>query len=99
MASVGGGPAFQVAAGEAPAGGVAEGLEEATTCRDVDNDVVMSQRPSKFRDGVSPPFKLLETLPSPHELFPWEYAMSANLPQTPGIALGCPRSCFPQRCA
>src|SRR5271157_4693224 len=30
----------------------------------------------------------------PHELFPWEYAMKRKPPQTPGIALGCPRSCF-----
>ena len=31
---------------------------------------------------------------SPHELFPWEYAMKHKPPQTSGIALGCPRSCF-----
>ena len=30
----------------------------------------------------------------PHELFPWESAMKPKPPQTPGIALGCPRSCF-----
>ena len=37
--------------------------------------------------------------PTPHELFPREYAMKHKPPQTPGIAIGCPRSCFPQRCA
>ena len=44
-----------------------------------------SQAPETRRDpGFAPP----------HELFPWEYAMKRKPPQTPGIALGCPRSCF-----
>ena len=34
----------------------------------------------------------------PHELFPWEYAVKRKPPQTPGIAIGCPRSCFPALC-
>jgi hypothetical protein len=54
MADKKGGPAFQIASGAMPANPVVDSLKTATTCRDVDNDVVMSQRPSKFRDGTFP---------------------------------------------
>jgi hypothetical protein len=54
MADKGGGPAFQIASGAMPANPGVDSFKTATTCRDVDNDVVMSQRPSKFQDGTFP---------------------------------------------
>jgi hypothetical protein len=54
MADKGGGPAFQITCGATPVNPSVDSFETATTCRDMDNDVVMSQRPSKFRDGTFP---------------------------------------------
>lgn len=54
MAEKKGGPAFQIASGVMQANPAVDSLKTATTCREVDNDVVMSQRPSKFRDGIFP---------------------------------------------
>jgi hypothetical protein len=52
--AVKGGPAFQIAAGVAINDAAIEAYRSAMTCRDVDNDVIMSQRPSKFSDGTFP---------------------------------------------
>jgi hypothetical protein len=54
MAENGGGPAFQIASGATPINPTVDSLRTATTCRDVDNDVIMSQRPSKFLNGTYP---------------------------------------------
>jgi hypothetical protein len=54
LAEQGGGPAFQLASGATPINPTVDSFKTATTCRGVDNDVVMSQRPSKFRDGTYP---------------------------------------------
>lgn len=54
MADKGGGPAFQIASGAPPVNPTVESFKTSTTCRDVDNDVVMSQRPSKFLSGTYP---------------------------------------------
>ncbi len=53
MASKGGGPAFQIVTG-LTANPSVDSFKTATTCRDVDNDIVMGQRPSKFIDGTYP---------------------------------------------
>ena len=54
MADKGGGPAFQIASGVTPVNPTVDSFKTTTTCRDADNDVVMSQRPSKFLDGTYP---------------------------------------------
>jgi len=54
MASKGGGPAFQIAAGLTPVNPFVDSFKTVTTCRDADNDIVMSQRPSKFLNGIFP---------------------------------------------
>jgi hypothetical protein len=54
MADKGGGPAFQIASGAMRVSPTVDSFKTATTCRDVDNDVIMSQRPSKFLSGAFP---------------------------------------------
>lgn len=54
MADKGGGPAFTIVSGQTIDANAIDDLKTATTCTDVDNDIVMSQRPSKFIDGTFP---------------------------------------------
>jgi hypothetical protein len=54
MASKGGGSAFQIVSGVTPVSPSVDSFKTATTCQDVDNDIVMSQRPSKFIDRTYP---------------------------------------------
>ena len=57
MASKGGGPAFQFAAGVIPVNPSVDSFKTATTCRDVDNDIIMGRGICRSRDGTLWPRK------------------------------------------